>query len=73
MTAIDGTGLRAIEDVSDRLRATGRTLLLCGARDQPAAVLAQAHFHEHIGDRNICANIEAALQRAAEVHAAQAA
>jgi len=73
MTAIDGTGLRAIEDVSDRLRATGRTLLLCGARDQPAAVLAQAHFHEHMGDRNICANIDAALHRAAEVHAAQAA
>jgi SulP family sulfate permease len=73
MTAIDGTGLRAIEDVSDRLRATGRTLILCGARDQPAAVLEQAQLHEHIGDRNICANIEAALQRAAEVHGAHAA
>jgi sulfate permease, SulP family len=37
MTAIDATGLQAIEDLAGRLRATGRTLLLCGARSQPAA------------------------------------
>ena len=73
MTAIDGTGLRAFEDLSDRLRATGRTLLLCGAREQPAAVMKQAQFHQHVGDRNICANIDAALRRAAEIHTARAA
>jgi hypothetical protein len=33
----------------------------------------QAQFHEHIGERNLCANIEAALARAAELHAALAA
>ena len=73
MTAIDGTGLRAFEDLSDRLRATGRTLILCGAREQPAAVLQQAQFHAHIGKENICANIDAAIKRAAEVHALRAA
>lgn len=73
MTAIDGTGLRAIEDLADRLRATGRTLVLCGARDQPAAVIRQAAFHEHVGERNICPNIDAALRRAAEIHAGRAA
>ena len=73
MTAIDGTGLRAIEDLSDRLRASGRTLILCGAREQPAAVLRQAQFHEHIGDRNICPSIEAALRRARDLHTHQAA
>jgi sulfate permease, SulP family len=73
MTAIDGTGLRAFEDLSDRLRASGRTLILCGAREQPAAVMRQAQFHEHIGERNLCANIEAALSRAAELHAVRAA
>jgi SulP family sulfate permease len=70
MTAIDGTGLRAFEDLSDRLRASGRTLILCGAREQPAAVMRQAQFHDHIGARNLCPNIEAALARAAELHAA---
>jgi SulP family sulfate permease len=73
MTAIDGTGLRAIEDLSDQLRASGRTLIICGAREQPAAVIKQAQFHDHLGDRNICANIEAALKRAAELQATQAA
>jgi SulP family sulfate permease len=68
MTAIDGTGLRAIEDLCERLRASGRTLLLCGARDQPAAVLRQAQLHDHLGERNICPNIDAALRRAAEIH-----
>ena len=73
MTAIDGTGLRAIEDLADALRASGRTLIICGAREQPAAVIKQAQFHDHLGDRNICANIEAALKRAAELNAAHAA
>ena len=73
MTAIDGTGLRAIEDLADRLRDSGRTLIVCGAREQPAAVIKQAEFHQHIGDRNICPNIEAALERAAELNAAHAA
>jgi len=73
MTAIDGTGLRAVEEVSDRLRASGRTLILCGAREQPAAVMRQARFHQHIGDANICPNIAAALDRAAQVIATRAA
>jgi SulP family sulfate permease len=73
MTAIDGTGLRGFEDLSDRLRASGRTLILCGAREQPAAVMRQAQFHEHIGERNLCPNIEVALSRAAELHASRAA
>jgi len=68
MTAIDGTGLRAFEDLNDRLRASGRTLILCGAREQPSAVMKQAGFHQHVGERNICANIDAALRRAQEIH-----
>ena len=73
MTAIDGTGLRALEEVAERLRASGRTLLLCGAREQPKAVMRQAGFHDHIGERNICPHIQAALDRAKEVYAAPAA
>jgi SulP family sulfate permease len=73
MTAIDGTGLRAFEDLAEHLRLSGRTLLLCGAREQPAAVMRQAQFHEHIGEANLLPNIEAALARAAELHAIRAA
>lgn len=67
MTAIDATGLHAIEVLSDRLKASGRTLILCGAREQPAAFLEQAEFIEHVGERNIAPNVEAALARAREI------
>lgn len=64
MTAIDATGLHALEVFSDRLKKAGRTLLLCGARDQPAALLRKAEFVAHIGRENIFPNVEAALQKA---------
>jgi sulfate permease, SulP family len=69
MTAIDATGLRALEDLADRLHQSGRELILCGAPKQPAVLMRQAEFHEHVGELNICPNIEAALERAADIHA----
>ena len=69
MTAIDATGLHALEILSDRLKKSGRTLLLCGARHQPAAFLEQAEFVEHVGKENIQPNVEAALRRARHVYA----
>jgi sulfate permease, SulP family len=36
MTAIDATGLHVLETLCDRLTRSGRTLILCGARHQPA-------------------------------------
>jgi SulP family sulfate permease len=68
MTAIDATGLHALELFSDRLRKTGRTLLICGAREQPARMLKQAEFIRHLGKENILPNVEAALNRAREVN-----
>jgi SulP family sulfate permease len=68
MTAIDATGLRAIQDFADALHASGRTLLLCGAPSQPARLMAAAEFHRHVGDQNILPSVDAALARAAEIH-----
>jgi SulP family sulfate permease len=67
MTAIDATGLRALEDVTERLRASGRTAIFCGAREQPRAVMRQAGFRHIVGDENICPHIQAALDRAKNV------
>jgi SulP family sulfate permease len=67
MNAIDATGLHALEGFSDRLKKSGRTLLLCGARHQPARFLAQAEFIEHVGSENIVAHVQAALERAKEI------
>jgi SulP family sulfate permease len=64
MTAIDATGLGAIEDLADQLQASGRSLLLCGAREQPAQLMQQADFERHVGAENICPNISDALERA---------
>ena len=67
MTAIDATGLHALESLSDRLRKSGRTLLLCGARRQPANMLRRADFVEHIGSTNILLHARAALECAREI------
>jgi len=64
MTAIDATGLYALEVFSDRLKKAGKTLLLCGARDQPARLLQKAEFVAHIGGDHILPNVDAALQQA---------
>ena len=67
MTATDATGLHALESLAGRLRASGRTLLLCGARDQPAKLLKQSAFVGHIGPDNILPHVDAALRRAREL------
>ncbi len=66
MTAMDATGLFALEEVAKQLHASGRTLILCGAREQPAQLIHQAEFEEVIGSENICSNVEEALRRAEE-------
>ena len=71
MTAIDATGLLAFEDLADKLHASGRTLILCGAREQPARLIHQAEFERHVGEENICPSIQAALERAEAVFGSQ--
>jgi SulP family sulfate permease len=70
MTALDGTGLRALEDLAERTRASGRTAIFCGAREQPRAMMRQARFMDQVGADNLCPHAEAALLRAAQVHVA---
>ena len=67
MTAIDATGLFALEEVARELHATKRTLILCGAREQPAKLIRQAEFEDIIGHDNICDNVQDALRRAEDV------
>jgi SulP family sulfate permease len=68
MTAIDATGLHAIERLADRLHDSGRALILCGARPQPAKLMHQAEFERHVGADNLCANVQEALDRAGVVY-----
>jgi len=71
MTAIDATGIHAIESFATRLRESGRTLLLCGAMEQPSRLLHGNRFLDRVGRENIMPNIQTALDRAKELHAAE--
>ncbi len=45
MTAIDATGLQALESPADAvLPASGRGFILCGPQEQPARLMNQAEF-----------------------------
>jgi SulP family sulfate permease len=68
MTAIDATGLQVLEHFADAVRDAHKTLLLCGALEQPAQLMQQAEFEEHVGKYNICGSITEALERAREVY-----
>ena len=68
MTAIDATGIHAIETFAKRLHDSGRTLILCGAMEQPSKLLSGARFLDRLGRENIMPNVQAALDRAREVY-----
>ena len=67
MNAIDATGLHALEDLAIALKKTGRTMLACGMRDQPAMLMERAEFHEIIGEENICESLREGVQRARQI------
>jgi sulfate permease, SulP family len=71
MTAIDSTGIHAIESFAKRLHESGRAMVLCGAMQQPSKLLSGGRFLDRVGRENIMPNIQAALNRAAEIHAVQ--
>jgi sulfate permease, SulP family len=68
MTALDATGVFALEEVAKQLHASKRTLILCGARQQPATLIHDAEFEDVVGPENICENVQEALRRAEEVY-----
>ena len=68
MTAIDAPGIPALEELADILHKSDRSMIICGARPQPEALMREAGFDRHIGTENICPNINEALKRAAMIH-----
>ncbi len=65
--AVDATGLRALEDILDKARADGTTVLLSEARDQPRAAIVRAGLADRLGAQNLCETIDDALERAREL------
>jgi SulP family sulfate permease len=54
------------------MHASGRTLLFCGAREQPRKLMDRAGFAAVVGRENICDNVLAALARATAIYEAGA-
>jgi len=63
--AMDVSGLRAIESVQQQCAKHSVTLILSHVCEQPLAVIKKAELDKAIGEENFCANIDAALARAA--------
>jgi SulP family sulfate permease len=68
MTAVDATGIAALEELADKLLESGRAMLVCGARPQPATLMREAGFDRHVPPENMCESITEALKRAEEIY-----
>lgn len=64
MTAIDATGMQSLEDFANVVKDSGRHVLFCGAQEQPRHFMDRSGFAAHVGQENVCPNVDAALTRA---------
>lgn len=64
LLAIDATGLRALEDLLERTKKEGTTLVISGIHKQPLHMLSVSGLMDRIGPDNVCGNIDEALERA---------
>ena len=71
--AMDATGLNALADIYEKLHRKGRHLILSGPHTQPLLTMKKDGFIDQLGEENVCAHLDAALERAKEILAAKAA
>lgn len=67
VTAMDLTGLHALESIVERMKRRKGTVILSGIHRQPLETIRKAGFVDCIGRANFCATFDEALQRAQEL------
>lgn len=67
VTAMDATGLNALESIVERMKIRGGTVILSGIHRQPLEMLRKAGFIHSIGRKNFCATFDDSLRRAGEL------
>ncbi len=67
VTAMDATGLNALESIVERMKTRGGTVILSGIHRQPLEMLRKAGFIQFIGRKNFCATFDDSLRRAEEL------
>jgi SulP family sulfate permease len=65
--ALDATGLKALEDLHEKMKKDKSVLILSGVHAQPLVVMDHSGFLQKIGEANIQADIDLALERAHEI------
>lgn len=68
MSAIDGTGIHALERLAERVVDSKRSLVICGAQPQPLDLIKRSKLLKLLGPRNIQPHLDAALERAVIIH-----
>lgn len=66
---LDAGGIQALEQAKAACDRKGITIILSGIHTQPYLLCEKSGMSEKLGKENICANINAALERAKEVSA----
>jgi SulP family sulfate permease len=64
VTAIDLTGMNALESIVERMQNAGGQVVISGIHHQPLLMLRKAGFLPIIGRDNLCATLEDSLARA---------
>jgi SulP family sulfate permease len=64
VTAMDATGLNALESIVERMKKRGSTVVISGIHQQPLQMLRKSGFFEVIGRENFCATFDDSLRRA---------
>lgn len=64
VTAMDATGLNALENLYEKLAQKHRRLVISALQPQPHKALKKAGFLDRLGTENVCPDIDHALQRA---------
>lgn len=65
--AVDATAIHSIETILRSCRKRHITLIMSHVNEQPMGIFKKSHVYEQIGEQNFCANIDAALARAAQI------
>ena len=63
--AMDVTALKSLQKIQAACKKRNITLLLSHVQEQPRLMMEKAGFADAVGHENFCANIDAALERAA--------
>jgi SulP family sulfate permease len=64
LVQLDTTGLEGLENLRDKLAARGCALIVSGLNTQPGSLLYRSGFIDHIGENNVCSDLNKSLERA---------